>query len=113
MTQKGSLTYGALTNHVWSFAGHRDRQNINATFLQPFFSYTTSNAWTFGVDAESSYDWNDEKWSVPANFTISKVVKLGSMPVSFQAGTRYWITAPDNGPNDLGFRAGITFLFPH
>lgn len=113
LRQEGSLTYGVLANHIWSFAGDRQRQNVSATFLQPFFSHTTTDAWTFGIDAESSYDWNDDRWSVPANFTVSKIVKLGSQLVSFQVGARYWVTAPEYGPSDLGFRAGITFLFPN
>lgn len=112
LKQEGSLTYGALANHIWSFAGNQNRRNISSTFLQPFFSLTTSDAWTFGVDAESSYDWNDERWSVPANLTVSKIVKFGSQLVSFQIGTRYWVTAPEYGPSNLGLRAGVTFLFP-
>lgn len=113
LTQQGSLTYGALVNHIWSFAGNQDRHNVNATFLEPFISHTTGSAWTFGLDTESTYDWNAEKWSVPANLTVSKVVTLGSQLVSFQAGTRYWVTAPGSGPGGLGFRAGVTFLFPN
>jgi hypothetical protein len=39
--QQGPWTYGALTNHIWSFAGDDRRADVNATFLQPFLSYTT------------------------------------------------------------------------
>lgn len=111
LKQEGGWTYGFLTNHIWSFAGHKDRKDVSATFMQPFVSHTTANAWTDGVDTESSYDWKDKGWAVPVNFTVSKVVKFGAQPVSFQLGARYWATAPDNGPTGWG-RAGITFLFP-
>ena len=112
LKQEGGWTYGFLTNHIWSFAGHKDRKDVSATFMQPFVSHTTANAWTDGVDTESSYDWKDKGWAVPVNFTVSKVVKFGAQPVSFQLGARYWATAPDNGPTGWGGRAGITFLFP-
>ncbi len=113
LKQDGGWTYGLLTNHIWSFAGNRDRKDVSATFMQPFVSHTTPTAWTFGVDTESSYDWKEKEWAVPVNFTVSKLVKIGAQPVSFQLGARYWASAPDNGPRGWGVRAGVTFLFPN
>jgi hypothetical protein len=54
----------------------------------------------------------ETQWSTPVNFTVSKVVKLGSQPVSFHIGARYWAAAPENGPDGWSFRVGVTFLFP-
>ncbi|MDF2811908.1 MAG: transporter, partial [Microvirga sp.] len=73
LKQEGSWTYGALVNHIWSVAGNRDRRDISSTFLQPFISYTTKDAWTFALNTESTYDWKSEEWSVPINFTVSKL----------------------------------------
>ncbi len=112
LMQDGPWTYGILANHIWSFAGDGDRANVNATYLQPFLSYRTKDAWTFGVSTESTYDWNSHQWSVPINLSVSKIVKLGPLPVSLSAGVRYWADSPDNGPEGLGFRVGMTFLFP-
>lgn len=112
LKQDGPWTYGALANHIWSVAGNSNRADISSTFLQPFISYTTKDAWTFALDTESTYDWKGNQWSVPINFTVSKVAKLGKQPVSFSVGARYWADAPDNGPDGWGVRAGITFLFP-
>lgn len=33
-------TYEVLINHIWSIAGEVDRNDVDATFLQPFVSYT-------------------------------------------------------------------------
>ncbi|KQV42792.1 hypothetical protein ASE37_20005 [Rhizobium sp. Root268] len=112
LKQDGPWTYGLLANHIWSFAGRNDRQDVSSTFLQPFVSYTTPDAWTFALNTESSYDWVQDEWSVPVNFQVSKLVKLGEQPVSFTAGARYWAQSPENGPQGWGFRAGVTFLFP-
>jgi len=112
LKQDGPWTYGVLANHIWSFAGNDDRNDISNTFLQPFLSYTTPDAWTFALNTESTYDWKAEEWSVPINFTISKLVKIDKQPISLTAGVRYWAAAPDNGPEGLGLRLGLTFLFP-
>lgn len=112
LKQDGPWTVGALTNHVWSFAGEGDRNDISSTFLQPFVSYTTKNAWTFTLNTESTYDWEGEAWSVPINFTVAKLVKIDKQPISLTAGVRYWAESPDNGPDGFGARLAITFLFP-
>ncbi len=112
LRQSGGWTYGALMNHIWSFAGDNDRDDVSATFLQPFLSYTTHNAWTVGLNAESSYDWEAEQWSVPINLTVSKLVTIGHQPVSLGGGVRYWADSTDGGPHGFGARAIITFLFP-
>ena len=112
LKQSGPWTYGALANHIWSLAGDDDRQDVNSTFLQPFISYTTKNAWTFALNTESTYDWQAEQWSVPINFTVAKLVKLDKQPIQLTAGIRYWAESPDNGPDGFGGRLAITFLFP-
>ena len=45
-------TVGALANHLWSFAGDDDQPAVNATFIQPFISYTTHDAWSFTLNTE-------------------------------------------------------------
>ena len=112
LKQDGPWTYGLLANHIWSFAGDSNRRDVNSTFLQPFVTYTTPDAWTFALNTESTYDWESDEWSVPINFSVSKLVKFGEQPVSLQVGARYWGTAPENGPEGWAVRAGITFLFP-
>jgi len=112
LKQIGGWTVGGLANHIWAFAGDSDRSDISSTFLQPFAAYTTPDAWTFTLNTEASYDWNDEAWSVPINGVVSKLVQIGNQPVSFFAGARYWAESTPNGPEGLGARFGFTLLFP-
>lgn len=112
LKQEHGFTYGMLANHIWSVAGDSDRSDINATFLQPFFSYTTKTFTSFTINTESIYNWQDDEWSVPVNLLVSQLLKIGSQPISIQAGPRYWAESPDNGPEDWGFRFALTFLFP-
>ncbi|MEJ5018795.1 transporter [Ochrobactrum vermis] len=112
LKQEGPWTIGALANHIWSVAGSGERPDVSSTFLQPFVSYTTKDAWTFALNTESTYNWEDSEWSVPINFTVAKLVKFGEQPVSLQVGARYWAQSPENGPDGWGLRSSITFLFP-
>lgn len=112
LKQASGWTYGGLVNHVWSFAGEDDRADVNATFLQPFVSHTNASAWTYGANLESTYDWTASDWSIPANLFVSKLTRVGKMPISFSFGLRYWLETPEAGPEGLGFRFVITPLFP-
>ncbi|MGX1307099.1 hypothetical protein AB7M35_001819 [Amorphus suaedae] len=112
LKQTGPWTYGLLANHIWSFAGHDDRNPINATFLQPFLSYTTADAWTFSLNTETTYDWETEDWSVPINAAVSKLVTIQGQPISLQAGLRYWAASGPAAAEGFGGKVGITFLFP-
>ncbi|WP_174047872.1 transporter [Agrobacterium tumefaciens] len=113
LKQEGPWTVGALGNHIWSVAGKGDKPDINATYLQPFISYRTSDAWTFTLNTESTYDWKADQWAVPINFQVAKLVKFGEQPVSLSAGARYWAAAPENGPHGWGARVGLSLLFPN
>lgn len=112
LTQQNGWTVGVLANHIWSFAGDEDRADISATFLQPFITYTTPDAWTFALNTESTYDWQADDWAVPINLNISKLVKFGQQPVSIGAGVRYWADSAQAGPEGWGARATLTYLFP-
>ena len=111
LRQEHGFTYGILANQIWSFAGQQGRTEINATFLQPFVSFTTKTYTTIGMNTETTYDWQAEQATVPLNFFVTQLVKIGKQPIAFEAGYRYYVNKPDGGP-DWGLRFAVTFLFP-
>ena len=111
LKQENGWTYGILANHLFSFAGPDDRNEVNTTFLQPFLSKTTKSYTTFGVNTESTYDWEHSQWTVPINATITQLLKIGGQPLTLQVGYRYYAEKAEGGP-DWGLRTAITFLFP-
>ena len=111
LKQSNGWTYGALANHLWSFAGDDARQEVNLTYLQPFLSYTTKTQTTFTLNAESTFDWENKQWTVPVNLSVSQLVKIGGAPVQFSLGGRYYAEKADSGP-DWGLRFGVTLLWP-
>jgi len=111
LKQQNGWTYGVLANHIWSYAGESSRADVNATFLQPFLTFTTPKQTTFTINTESTYDWANSQWTVPLNASVAQLVKLGKLPLQFQIGARYYAEKPANGPQ-WGLRFSVTFLFP-
>ena len=115
LKQSGPLTYGALVNHLWSFAqtGNDDRADVNQTYIQPFLSYTTPTAVTYGISAESSANWeaDTDHWTVPIFVQISKVTRLGPFPFSVGGAVGLFAAKPDGGP-EWKFRMVGTLILP-
>lgn len=111
LKQFGPTTLGLLANHIWSVAGSSERPDISSTYAQPFLSYTTKRATTFGINTESTYNWETKQWTVPINATVAQLVRIGKQPVSFTIGGRYYVARPEFGPK-WGVRFVTTFLFP-
>jgi hypothetical protein len=111
LKQQSGWTVGLLANHIWSFAGPSDHQDVSATFLQPFFGYTTKTYTSLMVNTESTYDWVNSQWTVPINVMLNQMLKIQGQPLSLQLGYRYYADAPSGGP-DWGLRFTFTLLFP-
>ena len=112
LTMRGPWTVGGLANHLWSYAGNSGRSDISTTFVQPFVAYTLPSAWTVSAQSETTYNWETEKWSIPINASVSKLLRLGLLPVSVQAGAGWWLESPDAGPEGLRLRLQATFVLP-
>jgi len=111
LQQRGGWTYGILANHLVSVAGTDHTPNVNSTFLQPFLSYTTGTHTTFILNTESTYDWQDSKWTVPLNAMVAQLVRIGGQPMQFQIGPKLYVEGPTGAP-DWGIRFAYTLLFP-
>ena len=112
LKQDGPWTYGALANHIWSFANDKNAK-ISSTFLQPFLSYVTPDAMTYTLQTESTYNWETEEWAVPINVVVSKMLTWNDQRISVGGGVRYWaVSDSDFSPEGWGARVIFTFLFP-
>ena len=111
LKQSGPWTYGGLANHIWSFADDKNAK-ISSTYIQPFLAHVTPSAVTYSLNTESTYNWETEEWSVPINFMVSKMLKLGTQLISIQGGVRYWAVSADSSPEGWGARFALTFIIP-
>lgn len=113
LKQEGSWTYGFLANHIESFAGESNRPDVSATFFQPFVSYLYGpSKTTFVLNAEMTQDWENNETSLPVNFQIKQMLKVGDQIMQAGIGARYWVDSASNGPDGWGLRVSLTFLFP-
>lgn len=113
LKQQDGWTYGILANQIWSYAGSDKHDDVNATYLQPFLSYTSHTYTTFGINSESTYNRQTQEWSVPFNLFAQQLLKIDGQVVALLAGLRYWADTPDNvGPDNWGLRFQVNFLFP-
>lgn len=110
--QPGPWTVGFLTRQLWSVAPAPGQAAINEIYLQPFMSYTTPDAWTFGINSESTCYWTDDEASVPINVSATKLFRLGGVALSVGPGVRYWVESPQNGAHGWGLRFETTLVFP-
>jgi hypothetical protein len=112
LRQQGPWTVGVLANHLWSVAGDNDRADVNASFIQPFVTYITPTRTTFAINTESTYNWEDNQWTVPLNFSVSQLLKVGGQLVQVGVGARYWAEGSELAPEGWGMRFTTTLLFP-
>lgn len=111
LKQSGPVTFGMLANHIWSFAGDGDRDEISQTFLQPFYNYTYPNSTSIVINAEASYNWKSDEWTIPINFGVAHLYKLGNQRIQLGGFGKVYAARDGEGP-EWGLRFVATFLFP-
>jgi hypothetical protein len=111
LLQSGPWTAGLLANHLWGTLGDDRREDVNATYLQPFFGVLVGPGLTVGASMEATYDWHRDRWLIPLVANIGQVVPLGGRAVSFTLAAKWFVEDPDAGA-DWGIRFVITLLLP-
>jgi len=110
LKQLGGWTIGGLANHLFSVAGDDNRSDINATFLNPFFTYNWKTGAGITLNTEYTHDWENELDVFTVMPTFTAVTKFGTQTVSFAIGPRIHF-APEIRPN-YGVRAAVILVFP-
>lgn len=110
LKQQNEWTFGLLVSHVWTITGDEDRNDVTATFAQPFLNHTRGSV-TYGVNFEGTYDWETERWTLPMNLFRNQVMSIGSQRVSIGGGLKFYVDAPEGAP-DWGIRVNVTLLYP-
>lgn len=111
LKQEHGTSYGLLANQLWSFAGSDNQADVDAMFLQPFLSHTTKKYTTYGINTQSTYNWETNEWSVPIFLQVSQLVKIHKKPVSIGLAYFNYVEAPEFGP-DWGLQFTVTLLYP-
>jgi len=83
-----------------SFAGQHNRDSVHQMNLQPVASYFLPDGWGIGYSGNVLANWRAERstdvWTVPVGISVSKVVKLGKLPVRIALAGQYMPIHPNN-----------------
>jgi len=110
LKQQGkSWTYGALVNSIRDVDGDTP---IETSLVQPFISYRTANAVSFSLNAEATFDGQNDEWTIPVKLSASKLFRFGKLPVSLGGGIRYWADSPLAGPESWGVLLTMNIILP-
>ncbi|MCF6223342.1 MAG: hypothetical protein L3J34_06395 [Flavobacteriaceae bacterium] len=107
---QGQLTYGALINHMWSFAGN-GLNDLNASFFQPFFTYATPKGSSYTIASENTRNWNNDLFGGFIGMYYAKVVKIKKQTLQVGGGPKIYYGNNFMNPA-WGFRINIISLFP-
>ena len=113
LQQHDKVTYGVLSNQVWSVAGDDRRSDVNRMFVEPFIAYQATKTVTLTLQSESTADWDadTDDWTIPINFEVAKLSTFGHFPASYQLGVGGFPAHPESGPS-WKIRAAIIILLP-
>lgn len=78
----------------------------------PIGAFATPAAWTYSVQSETKYNREAEKWAMPLNAAVSKLVRIGKLPVSLLVGVGYWLGSPVTDPEGSRLRLQASFVLP-
>lgn len=112
LRQMKGLTYGFLTNQIWSFAGDDARADVNQLFVQPFFAKNWKSGGGFSINSEMTFNWQAETTLIFINPLATAVTTLGKQTAQVAVGPRIPIAGPEEAKPDFGIRAVFTLVFP-
>lgn len=111
--QNKNWTFDMVLRQTHSFAGDKDRADVNRFVGQTLIAYGLGKGWVVNTFPTITANWNAEKgqkWTVPVGGGVSKLVFMGKVPVSL--GMQYYnnVIRPDYaGKSELRFVT--TFVF--
>lgn len=112
LKQAPGLTFGFLTNQIWSFAGDEDRSDVNQLFLQPFFAHNWKSGAGLSVNSEITFNWQANTTTAFLNPLVTGITRLGNQTISMAVGPRVPLGGPEESKADFGLRGVLTFVFP-
>jgi hypothetical protein len=81
-----------FTNHQWDVSGPAE---TSLTTFQPILSYLPGGGWSISTAGLIAYNWIAEQWTVPLNLTLSRTLKLGTLPLKLQLEGNYYVERDD------------------
>ena len=100
LIQPGRWTLDLIIRQLWSFAGDKDRINVNQMLLQPVIVYNLPDNWFVSSAPNITINWDfpeGNKLSLPLGAGISKLFVAGA-PMIASVRAYYYVEKPVTGP---------------
>lgn len=114
LTKTGPWLIGSLWQHLWSFAGDSDENNVNFSSWQYFVNYNFDNGWYLSSTPTMSANWDADsgnRFTVPIGGGAGRVVRFGKLPVDMKLQGFYNAEKPD-GAATWSIQFQFKLLFP-
>jgi hypothetical protein len=94
---------GVIWEQWWSFAGAADRARTSALHAQYLFSWFFDDGWSVGTAPTIKVNWlaTGQKLTLPIGPSVSKVVKLGGLPIRLELRAMYVPVHPSGGESGI------------
>jgi hypothetical protein len=105
---------GVFPQQWWSVSGG-DRPAVSQLNIQPFASVFFGEGWSVGYSGNILANWHadsDQAWTVPVGLAISKVVKLGRLPVRIAVAGQYMPVHPSEFGQEWNVQAVVSPVIP-
>ena len=100
----------------WLSVGGNGSQTVSQMNIQYFFVYLPGNGWGIGTSPNMLVNWYANKsgnmLTVPVGLNVSKVIKIGPLPVKFQVQAQYMPVHPDVFGQKWNLQFAITPVIP-
>ncbi len=112
--ESGDLFAGAIAIQLWSFAGDKDRKDVNMLLVKPFLYYEFADNWSLVyVPYGISVYWNKpsgENVYIPLGGGVQRSFQIGSVGLNISAQFFNNVVRPSKGTvNDLRFLFELAF----
>lgn len=90
---------GGLLMHYWDYAGEDDREDVNLTNFQYFYSYSINETTSIGAGPNIIANWEldgDDRFTVPVGIGINRTFQFGKVPVRIGFEAHYSVIQPDD-----------------
>ena len=106
---------GALLQNWTSFGGSGN-QNVNQMNLQPIAAYFLPEGWSIGYSGNILANWKADSagdvWTIPLGLSVSKVLKVGKLPVRIALAGQYMVHHPDVGGQKWNIQLMVVPVIP-
>ena len=106
---------GAFVQNWTSFGGSGNRPNTNQMNLEPIAAYFLPDGWSIGYSGNVLANWKasgEDVWTVPIGLAVSKIFKLGRLPVKVALAGQYMPIHPDVGGQKWNIQLAVTPVIP-